>query len=308
MARSWSRLFRHLDYFFTVTILNSSICKGRMWWLKIHCPSIYRKSWQLWSWKHSSICGDLPVEKSVGLVLPFGSHTIPHSHPFSFRLTCMFCKLSPNILLFNNLFYFCVHVTNCLFVPCSSLLKIRKEFLDLLPTVFDFLRLKLVLIVVLGMSHRVFPNIVCVFCWVSLFWVGLRSILSYPIWDVPPHYSLIPPSLPYSHHLNVQKQTLFSAGMQQYCEADSCWMLLFRRCGYSVKSTSQGVDELIIDIFAPQWLKRPLSSGVQTVQNYSYPYSSCTCSLSMNSLSFHGTVRINHGRTWWFNPRAKTPP
>ena len=30
--------------------------------------------------KHSSICGDLPVEKSIGLVLHFESHIIPYSH------------------------------------------------------------------------------------------------------------------------------------------------------------------------------------------------------------------------------------
>lgn len=148
MARSWSRLFRHLDYFFTVTILNSSICKGRMWWLKIHCPWIYRKSWQLWSCKHSSNLWWPPSGEKCRA----GATTL---FPILIQTDMYVLQAFAQYLTFQNLFYFCIHVTNRLFVPCS-LLKIRKEFLDLLPTVFDFLRLKLVLSnKVLGMSHRV---------------------------------------------------------------------------------------------------------------------------------------------------------
>ena len=199
MARSWSRSFRHLDYFFTVTILNSSICKGRMWWLKIHCPWIYRKSWQLWSCKHSS---NLWWPPSGEKCRAGATIWISHYSPFSFRLTCMFCKLSPNILLFNicSILHSCYESFVCALLiasensqgvpgpPAYSLrLPEAETGVESARYVSPCRR---------QASIHLFPNIVCVFCWVSLFWVGLRSILSYPIWDVPSHDSLIPPSLP----------------------------------------------------------------------------------------------------------------
>lgn len=64
---------------------------------------------------------------------------------------------------FQYLFYFAMLRIVCLCLDRFSL-KTRKEFLDLLPTVFDFLRLKLVLV---ADRHPSLPS-VCVFCWVSL--------------------------------------------------------------------------------------------------------------------------------------------
>ena len=123
------------------------------------------------------------MEKSVGLVLQFGSHTIPHSHPFSFSLTCMFCKLSPNISLFNicSILHSCYESFVCALLASENSQGVPR------PPAYS-LRLPEAETGVES-ARYVSPcrrqastssQISCVFfCWVSLFWAGLRSILSY---------------------------------------------------------------------------------------------------------------------------------